>query len=194
VAPRLSGVGTKILIDILTSAPRPLSVVELPYQFHARHAGESKLDALVAVEYALLLAEKFSGRYLSHKLLLFGLVGASGVVVNLVALRGLLLVFGPGQRGFIWAEAGATAIAMISNFFLNNVLTYRDRRLVGWQAVRGLISFMLVCSLGALVNVTVASDVYAVTGLWLIAGVAGAAVGAVLNYALSSIFTWRRRL
>src|SRR5437762_690997 len=36
VAPRLSGIGTKILIDILASAPRPLRVVELPYRFRAR--------------------------------------------------------------------------------------------------------------------------------------------------------------
>jgi len=33
VAPRLSGIGTKILIDILPSAPQPLRVVELPYGF-----------------------------------------------------------------------------------------------------------------------------------------------------------------
>jgi dolichol-phosphate mannosyltransferase len=193
VAPRLSGVGTKILIDILTAAPRPLSVVELPYQFSTRHAGESKLDALVALEYAMLLVEKLSGRYLSSRLLLFGLVGASGVVVNLVALRLLLGVFDVGTGGFVQAETLATAIAMVSNFFLNNALTYRDCRLVGRQAVRGLISFMVVCSLGALVNIAIARDVYEATGLWLLAGIAGAVAGALVNYSLTSVFTWRRR-
>src|SRR5258708_23252736 len=163
VAPRLSGVGTKILIDILTAAPRPLSVVELPYQFSMRQAGESKLDAMVALEYAMLLAEKLSGRYLSSRLLLFGLVGATGVLVNLVALRLLLGVFGVGTSGFVRAQTTATAIAMVSNFFLNNVLTYRDCRLVGWQAVRGLISFMVVCALGALVNIAIARDIYSET-------------------------------
>jgi len=193
VAPRLSGVGTKILIDILTAAPRTLSVVEMPYQFSTRHSGESKLDAMVALEYAMLLAEKLSGRYLSSRLLLFGLVGSSGVLVNLISLRLLLGVFGVGTGGFVRAQTIATAIAMVSNFFLNNVLTYRDRRLIGWQAVRGLISFMVVCSLGALVNIAIASDVYAETGLWLLAGIAGAVAGALVNYSLSSVFTWRRR-
>jgi dolichol-phosphate mannosyltransferase len=193
VAPRLSGVGTKILIDILTASPRPLSVVELPYQFSTRHAGESKLDTLVALEYAMLLTEKLSGRYLSSRLLLFGLVGASGVVVNLVALRLLLGVFEVGTGGFVRAETIATALAMVSNFFLNNMLTYRDRRLAGWQAVRGLISFMVVCSLGAVVNIAIARDVYAATGLWLVAGIAGAVAGALVNYSLTSVFTWRRR-
>ena len=37
---------------------------------------------------------------------------------------------------------------MVSNFFLNNMLTYRDCRLVGWRAVRGLASFMALCGLG----------------------------------------------
>jgi dolichol-phosphate mannosyltransferase len=193
VAPRLSGVGTKILIDILTASPRPLSVFELPYQFASRRSGQSKLDALVAVEYVLLLVEKIGGRYLSHKLLLFGLVGASGMVVNLLVLRLLLGVFDLGKDGFTRAAIIATAAAMVTNFLLNNMLTYRDCRLVGWQMVRGLFSFMVVCSLGAAVNVVVARDVYVTTGLWLVSGIAGAAVGALINYALTSMFTWNRR-
>jgi dolichol-phosphate mannosyltransferase len=190
VAPRLSGIGTKILIDILASAPRPLRVVELPYRFRARHRGQSKLDAFTALEYVLLLAEKVSHRYFSHRLLLFGIVGASGIVVNLALLR-LLLIF--DDIGFTAAEAVATAVAMVSNFFLNNILTYRDCRLVGWQAVRGLASFMALCGLGALTNVAVARDLYDLTGMWLLAGFGGAAIGALLNYALTSIFTWGRR-
>jgi dolichol-phosphate mannosyltransferase len=87
------------------------------------------------------------------------------------------------------AETFATAIAMVSNFFLNNALTYRDRRLAGWQAIHGLISFMVVCCLGAVVNIAIARDVYTETGLWLLASIAGALV----NYSLTSVFTWRRR-
>src|SRR5216117_4117113 len=83
VAPRLSGIGTKILIDILASAPQPLRVVELPYRFRPRHRGQSKLDAFTALEYVLLLAEKVSHRYFSYRLLLFGIVGATGIIVNL---------------------------------------------------------------------------------------------------------------
>jgi dolichol-phosphate mannosyltransferase len=189
VAPRLSGIGTKILIDILASATRPLRVVELPYQFRARSRGESKLDAFTGVEYLLLLAEKLTHHYVSYRMLLFFVVGLSGIFVNLAVLR--LAMF--AGAGFTLAESVATAIAMVSNFFLNNMLTYRDCRLVGWQAVRGLASFMLLCGLGALTNVAVARDVFDLTGRWLLAGIAGAAIGALLNYALTSIFTWGRR-
>jgi len=176
VVRRLSGVGTKILIDILASAPQPLSVAELPYSFRARHSGESKLDSATALEYLLLLAEKFSPRFLPHKLLLFGLVGATGIGVNLAVLR-ILLAFGVG---FTPAVVVATVTAMVSNFFLNNILTYRDSRLIGWQAVRGLFSFAALCGVGALVNVAVARDLYATTDVWWLAGICGAIVGALL--------------
>lgn len=186
----LSGVGTKILIDLLSSSPRSLSVAELPYRFRGRYSGSSKHDWLTVFEYLALLAEKISGRYLRSKFFLFGLVGASGMVVHLVVLRLLLAVVG---TGFVGAQSAATAIAMVWNYFLNNALTYRDCRLVGWAALRGLVSFMAICALGAVVNVLVARDLYAMTQMWLLAGAGGAAVGALLNYALTSMFTWGRR-
>ena len=190
VAPRLAGTGTKILIDILSSSSQPLKVTELPYRFRARHGGQSKLDLFTALEYVLLLAEKASWGYFSRRLMLFGIVGTSGVAVNLIMLRLCLLV---GGLGFTIADAVATASAMVWNFFLNNALTYRDCRLVGWRAVRGLASFMALCGLGAVANIAVAQDLYDDTGMWLFAGVGGALVGALLNYALTSIFTWGRR-
>jgi dolichol-phosphate mannosyltransferase len=190
VAPRLSGIGTKIFIDILASASRPLAIAELPYRFRARHAGESKLDTFTGFEYILLLAEKAGGRFFSYRLLLFGFVGASGVVINLAAW---LLFARVLEIDASFAEGAAIVTAMVWNFWLNNMLTYRDCRLVGWQAVRGLFSFIAVCSLGALVNFAVWSDIYGATGWWLLAGIAGAAVGALLNYALTSVLTWGRR-
>jgi dolichol-phosphate mannosyltransferase len=190
-AARLSGVGTKILIDILASAPGPLSVTELPYRFRGRNSGSSKLDWFTVLEFLALLVEKVSGGYLPSKFLLFGTVGASGMVLHLVVLRLLLAVAG---TGFVGAQSTATATAMVWNYILNNTLTYRDYRLVGWAALRGLASFMLICGLGAVVNVLVARDLYVMTQMWLFAGVGGAVVGALLNYSLTSMFTWGRHL
>ena len=189
-AARLSGVGTKILIDILASASGSLSVTELPYRFRGRYSGSSKLDWRTVLEYLALLAEKMSGGYLPAKFFLFGTVGASGMIVHLLVLR---LLLAAADAGFVGAQSVATATAMVWNFFLNNSLTYRDYRLVGWAALRGLASFMAICGLGAVVNVLVARDLYAMTQMWLLAGAGGAAVGALLNYALTSMFTWGRR-
>ena len=131
-----------------------------------------------------------SGGYLPAKFFLFAAVGASGMIVHLLVLRLLLAAVG---AGFVGAQTAATATAMVWNYFLNNSLTYRDYRLVGWAVLRGLASFMAICGLGAVVNVLLARDLYAMTQMWLLAGAGGAAVGALLNYALTSMFTWGRR-
>jgi dolichol-phosphate mannosyltransferase len=166
-------------------------VTELPYRFRGRNSGSSKLDWFTILEYLALLAEKVSGRYLPSKFILFGAVGASGMVVHLVVLRVLLAAAG---ASLVAAQSTATATAMVWNYFLNNTLTYRDCRLVGWAALRGLASFMVICGLGAVVNVLIARDLYVMTQMWFFAGSCGAVVGALLNYALTSMFTWGRRL
>jgi hypothetical protein len=50
-------------------------------------------------------------------------------------------------------------------------LTYREYRLVGWAALRGLASFMVICGLGAVVNVLIARDLYVMTQMWFFCGV-----------------------
>jgi dolichol-phosphate mannosyltransferase len=63
VAGRLSGHGTKILLDIVTAARRPLNCAELPLRFRERLSGESKLDAQVLWEFLYLLSQKTRGRF-----------------------------------------------------------------------------------------------------------------------------------
>jgi dolichol-phosphate mannosyltransferase len=82
---------------------------------------------------------------------------------------------------------------MLGNFFLNNMLTHRDRRLEGWRFLRGLASFCLVCAVGAVANVGIASFLEGSGTSWWLAGMAGAAISAVWNYAVSSVVTWHRR-
>jgi dolichol-phosphate mannosyltransferase len=84
-------------------------------------------------------------------------------------------------------------VAMTANFFLNNFFTYADKRLKGSRALRGLISFYVICSLGAVANIGIAAYLFAEQERWWIAGIAGVIVGSVWNYAVSSIFTWKSR-
>jgi dolichol-phosphate mannosyltransferase len=185
----LSGIGNKILVDVFASSKRPLRFRELAYQFKPRLHGESKLDTLTVWEYLVLLADKMFGRYIPVRFLLFSLVGFSGVAVHLATLRLMMTA----TLSFVAAQAIATLTAAISNFFLNNWLTYRDRRLRGWSILTGLVSFLLVCSVGAVVNVAFAERIFQVTGIWWFAGIAGAAVSSVLNYSATSLFTWRKK-
>ena len=188
----LSGQGYKVLLDICASANPPLRTAEVPYQFRTRQAGESKLDALIIWEYLLLLLDKLVGHVVPARFISFMLIGALGVFVHMAVLTTLIEI---GQPAFIWAQSIATGLAMIFNFFVNNLLTYRDRRLKGFIAVtRGLISFVAVCSIGAVANVGIAN--YLFSGYdygWVTAGLAGILVGAVWNYAASALVTWRPR-
>ncbi|MGH7008175.1 MAG: glycosyltransferase [Stellaceae bacterium] len=193
----LSGQGFKILLDLLASAPSAPRLKELPYQFRTRRYGKSKLDTMVAWEFGMLLADKLVGHIVPVRFALFATIGALGVVVDLIVLS-LSLATG---FGFIAAQAIATLVAMTSNFFLNNVFTYRDRQLKGWRLWRGLFSFYVICALGAVANVGFAAFVFAGDAHWLagvkgipwLASVAGVIVGSVWNYAVSSVFTWKRK-
>jgi len=186
---RLSGVGFKILVDIVASADRPLKVAEVPYVFGQRRFGESKLDVNVAVEYFNLLVDKLTRGLLPARFVMFMLVGGSGVVVHVTALS---ILFAGLHRPFVVAQTAATIIAMTSNFFLNNMLTFRDCRLHGARALRGLLLFYLVCSFGVFTNVTVAYFIFKRQLAWYLAGIVGIAVSSVWNYAINSLFTWRK--
>lgn len=191
LVPSLSGIGFKILLDILTASPRPLNFIELPYTFRTRALGESKLDHVVALEYLIALYDRQFGRIVPVRFALFAGVGAMGAVVHLATLA--LIYLGLGAS-FLTGQIVATVAAMTGNFFLNNALTYRDRRLRGARAlIGGWVSFCAVCSVGAVANVGVAAFLHAAEGgAWVIPALAGVLVAAVWNFALSSRFTWGR--
>lgn len=191
LAPRLSGIGFKILLDLLTSARPPLRFAEMPFVFRSRAAGESKLDHVVALEFLIALYDRAFGRLVPTRFAMFGVIGGLGVFVHLA----ILWVLSAGlQLGFVPAQAFATLGAMTFNFFLNNALTYRDRRLHGARALAsGWVSFCLVCAVGAFANVGVAAFLF--EGQYAqetLSALAGILVGAVWNFALSSRFTWGR--
>jgi len=186
---RLTGTGFKILVDLLASSQRPVRVAEVPYRFRNRERGESKLDVNVELEYLFLLIDKMIGNYVPTRFVVFVLVGSLGMVVHLSCLALLYLV---AKTSFAAAQTAATLAAMTFNFVLNNVVTFRDRRLKGWRFVRGLMTFYLACSLGALMNVSFAEFLHRQAIPWYVAGVSGTAISSVWNYGVNTILTWRR--
>ncbi len=189
VVRNLSAKGFKILLDIFASAPRPLKAVELPFTFGSRIKGESKLDTMVAWEYAMLLLDKMLGAYVPVRFLMYLGVGTFGLLVHFIVLW-----FTYKTRGmpFATAQTIATVIAMMFNYWLNNIVTYRDQRLKGIRFVYGFFSFAIICSIGALSNIGVASALYMEDSqAWWVAGIAGGLLGSVWNYAMTSVFTWR---
>jgi len=184
----LSGFGFKILLDILATAKhKSIRIAEVPYCFRDRFAGESKLDEMVIWEFGMLLADKTIGRFVPVRFLTFSIIGGLGVFVHMailtVVLKGL-------ELGFTTAQSAATGTAMIFNFALNNILTYRDRRLRRSAWFKGLFSFMIACSIGALANVGIATYLFENSTQWMLAALAGVLVGAVWNFAVTQLYTW----
>ena len=190
LAPSLSSDGFKILFDIVATARGRLRIAELPFVFRARTHGESKLDARIAVDYVALVVSKLTNDVVSFRFLLFCLVGLTGVGIHMAILQ---LVLGFGGVQFAMAQTIATVGAICWNFTLNNMVTYRDQRLSGLPFLSGLLRFQIVCGIGAISNVGIASLMYGHNADWWLAGLTGAVMGAVWNYMVSAVWVWRRR-
>ncbi|MFT3731087.1 MAG: glycosyltransferase family 2 protein [Hyphomicrobium sp.] len=187
---QLSGQGFKILLDIMASSPTPPRLKELPYTFGIREHGESKLNSVIALEYINLILDKLVGRWIPVRFIMFSLVGGLGVFVHMSVLTVLHFLGEP----FVYSQSLATVAAMTFNFFLNNILTYRDKRLKGtWPILKGLLSFFAVCSFGAIANVGIANVLFQRSFTWWLSAIAGIFVGVVWNFAATSIFIWKRR-
>lgn len=185
---RTSGVGFKILLDLLATSPEPLRTVEIPYEFRYRRGGLSKFDSQALWQFLMMLIDKTVGHLLPVRFIAFCLVGGSGVLVHFLVIGLAFRVIG---LGFVPAQAIATLVAMTSNFLLNNALTYRDRRLRGLGLLRGWLSFTFACSIGAIANVGVAGYLFRGEVSWVLSALAGILVGTVWNYAVTSSYTWK---
>jgi dolichol-phosphate mannosyltransferase len=170
-APRLSPDGFKILVDLVLTARHGLKVVETPYVFRPRTAGESKLSPVVGLDFLGLVVHHATNGVLPTRFVLFALIGGVGLIVHL----------------------GVLIAAMASNFVLNNEITYRNRRYSGVGIVGGFLTFVLLCGVGAIANINVANVLYHSHRGWTVAGVTGALIGLVWNYAASNTFVWRNR-
>jgi len=186
----MSGVadGFSTTLDIVTSKSLALRVAEIPYHFRTRAHGESKLSIRQVAEFLALVASRVTGSLLPPRFILFCVIGGIGVFVHLAVLGAAV------NAGIVFwlAQTLATAVAVVNNFVLNNWLTFADRSLSGWARWRGLLVYAVICSFGALSNVSIASWLYEVDNVWWLAGIAGAAVSAVWNYAASRTFVWSR--
>tara|TARA_B100001179_G_C18587400_1_gene402900 strand:+ start:660 stop:1757 length:1098 start_codon:yes stop_codon:yes gene_type:complete len=188
---KLSGLGFKILLDIVSLNPKKIKFQELAFHFKKRSHGESKLDALVIFEFLVLLLNRWLGWLLPIRFILYCIVGITGLIINLFFLSMLYKYF---LLDYKFALIMSMGIALMSNFSLNNIFTHKDRRLYGKRFFYGMISFYITCFLGALVNFSISNFIYNLSNnLWLIAPVLGGMVSAVWNYLFTSWFTWKKK-
>lgn len=185
----VSGVGFKILLDLLASSRRPVNFAEVPYQFRNRQHGESKLDAMVMIEYLELLLEKATKGLIPASFIFFAGVGAIGSILH---LSFVLLLWRLNQWDFTSAYMTATLVAITSNFLLNNAIAFRNYRLKGFgQVLTGWLSFLLACSFGAFLSSRIAQSLIAEGNSWIISILCGIFIASLWNYAITRILTWK---
>src|SRR5215216_3994631 len=184
--------GFKILLEVLVCAPE-LKVLEVPLNFRARNAGVSKANFGQGLEYLAHIASLFwyvpsAGRFWK-----FALVGASGVLVNLLTLIALVEYFGANPT---MAWMAAVAVSILSNFLLNNTFTWRDIRHSSriHFLLRGALAYpVAIVALGANFAVYYPLITYVSSDFpyYAIAAFLGIVAGTSSNFILSSRLVFR---
>jgi len=186
-APQLSHDGFKILLDLLAVAKSDLRIVEEPYEFRTREIGESKFGLRTGLEFLGLVVSRLSSGLFPPRFVPYAFVGAIGLLVHFGVLR-----LGLRETTFARSQALATFVAMLVNFAVNNMLTYRDARLCGLAAARGAVIFCLIGATGFVANIGISTLLYGANHIWWLAGLAGALLGAFWNFSMSNRLVWRQ--
>jgi dolichol-phosphate mannosyltransferase len=133
----LQPAGFKILLEIMVRSPQ-LRITEAPYRFGARFSGESKATAIEGARYFRQLLASRLGES-SFRLVKFGLVGVSGLVVNT-----LLLAFNAQVLGlwYILAAIVATQGSTLWNFLLTERFVFAEDPAHSWLRRLGLFFCM----------------------------------------------------
>lgn len=176
-----------MLLDILHSN-KALKHAEVPFYFGVRLNGQSKLDGYVIWKFVTFLLSKSTAGGLPVSLISFLLVGGSGIFVHFSVLYAALWVAIP----FAVAQTAATLVAASGNFLLNNLLTFRDRRLRGLAKLSGYLKFLGVSAVGIVANVSAATLTYErLVHIVAVATLAGIAIDTVWKFVIANRFIWK---
>ncbi|MFB5190698.1 glycosyltransferase [Alicyclobacillus fastidiosus] len=182
----LKPVGWKILIEVLVRGT-PTKVVEVPYRFQPRNAGQSKMSTKEQINYVRHLLKLLKDSPSDRRLYLFCLIGFSGVIVNMILYSILVRVgFGVPLSGCISA-----AFAMASNFALNDRVTWADVK--GKRLIERAIKYVLTSVAGIGISTGTLTLLYYDAHVhYLDSNLIGISVATVWNFIVNNIWTWRR--
>ena len=171
---RLNPIGFKILLEIAVRQPR-LMIAEVPFTFGVRFADESKASAKEGMRFGrhllrlrmLVLRQQIKKSSTTkwtvrvQRMLAFGLVGLSGVVINTAALWAFTRA--PMEHHYLLAAVVATEFSTTWNFILTELLVFRGPK-PGSVAGRG-VRFYLVNHIALLLRLPILALLVSAFGL-----------------------------
>lgn len=200
----LNPVGYKILLEVIGRG-KIKEIAEVGYVFCERKEGESKVTWKQYLDYIhhLLRLRLSTGRLgkISQKInfplgrfIRFGLVGLSGVFVDMAVLY---LLSDPSALGLPLTRSKILAgeIAIINNFLWNDAWTFADvsTQQKGWkQRLKRFVKFNIICLAGLVLNVIVLNIVfnYFLPNRY-IANLIAIAVATIWNFWINLKLSWR---
>ncbi|AXR61824.1 glycosyltransferase [Leptospira mayottensis] len=201
--------GFKILLEFL-GRTKDLKVSEVGYSFRKRNHGETKLSSSVIKQYLIALFELRFGSFVSIEFIKYGITGFSGVFVNLggqYLYNNVLAINVVEQiQSAISLPSGAIVfgfeLSVLTNYFLNNIWTFSDRKNVGFlDNTIGFLKFNVISLLGFLIQFSTwfflvkYFQIYYPDFLpyWLtyMGNIVGILLATATNYFLNRNFTWK---
>lgn len=195
LAPR----GYKILMEVLGRG-RWHSFVEIPFVFRDREEGTSKLRLDTMVDYlrqcagiARFTVTRRAGPVWDEwvKIVRFGLVGFSGIFVNMGLLYALTEIVG---IYYLVSAAIAIELSIVNNFIWNDVWTFKSAGDLRFERkVQRFASFQAVSVGGLAINMVVLYLLADIAGVYyLVANLAGILIAFAWNYGVNRHYTWMR--
>jgi dolichol-phosphate mannosyltransferase len=196
---RLKPRGYKILLEVLGKGTW-VKDKEIPFEFSDREIGASKLKLKTIIEYAQQVTDITLYSFTHHqsaawrewkKVFKFGIVGISGIVVNLGILYFLVQYI---HSNDLIASFIATELAILNNFLWNDLWTFRameHRELSRW---RRLVAFNIVSAGGVLINLGIFYGLTRWFAVWyILAQLVGILVAFAWNFLVNRRITWIRK-
>ncbi|MEH2388211.1 MAG: glycosyltransferase [Nostoc sp.] len=198
----LNPVGYKILLEVIGRGNVD-QLAEVGYVFCERKEGESKVTWKQYIDYIhhLVRLRLSTGRVgrISRKVnfpigrfLRFGLVGFSGVFVDLTVFYLLRTVIHLGLTRSTILSAG---VAIINNFLWNDLWTFSDisqRQRDPHQRFKRFLKFSAICLAGVILQALIINFLYNVLGVnQYLAKLIAIAVATIWNFWINLKLSWR---
>ncbi|MBD0363945.1 MAG: glycosyltransferase [Coleofasciculus sp. C3-bin4] len=186
----LSPLGYKILIEVLARGRVPW-IGEVGYVFQEREEGESKVTSKQYIDYLRHLVRlRFSLGPIA-RFFRFGLVGFSGVFVDL----GVFYLLRSQDLGLTSSAAISGELAIINNFLWNDFWTFGDISSLQpgkRQRIKRLLKFNIICLAGLALNVLIVNFFFNILHInEYVAKLIAIAAVTVWNFWLNLKLSWR---